>query len=82
MLTATTQALAEDADVRNQGDLTQIPIEQLVTMDVQSASKIANQISIAPLAVSSVTADAVKAYGYHTLAEILESITSIKIHAC
>ncbi|MDO9050901.1 MAG: TonB-dependent receptor [Methylotenera sp.] len=79
MLTATTQALAEDSDVRNQGDLTQIPIEQLVTMDVQSASKIANQISIAPSAVSIVTAEDIKAYGYHTLAEILESMRGLYI---
>ncbi|MDD2933927.1 MAG: TonB-dependent receptor [Methylotenera sp.] len=79
MLTATTQALAEDADVRNQGDLTQIPIEQLVTMNVQSASKIANQISIAPSAVSIVTAEDIKAYGYHTLAEILESMRGLYI---
>ncbi|MDO9282503.1 MAG: TonB-dependent receptor [Methylotenera sp.] len=79
MLTATTQALAEDADVRNQGDLTQIPIEQLVTMDVQSASKIANQMSAAPSAVSIVTADDIKAYGYHTLAEILESMRGLYI---
>ncbi|MFA7349274.1 MAG: TonB-dependent receptor [Methylotenera sp.] len=79
MLTATTQVLAEDADVRNQGDLTQIPIEQLVTMNVQSASKIANQISIAPSAVSIVTAEDIKAYGYHTLAEILESMRGLYI---
>jgi iron complex outermembrane receptor protein len=79
MLASTTQVFAEDSDIRNQGDLTQIPIEQLVTMDVQRASKIASQISAAPSAVSIVTADDIKAYGYHTLAEILESLRGLYI---
>ncbi len=73
------QALAEEPDVSSQGDLIQIPIEQLVTMDVQSASRIASQISVAPSAVSIVTADDIKAYGYHTLAEILESMRGLYI---
>lgn len=79
MLAGTTQALAESTDIRNQADLIQIPIEQLVKMDVQSASKIANQISVAPSAVSIVTAADIKAYGYHTLAEILESMRGLYI---
>lgn len=61
------------------GDLTLLPIEQLVTMEVQSASKIASQISVAPSAVSIVTAEDIKAYGYHTLAEILESMRGLYI---
>lgn len=79
MLASTTQVFAEESDIRNQGDLMQIPIEQLVKMDVQSASKIASQISAAPSAVSIVTVDGIKAYGYHTLAEILESMRGLYI---
>ncbi|PKO42931.1 MAG: TonB-dependent receptor [Betaproteobacteria bacterium HGW-Betaproteobacteria-22] len=59
--------------------LTQIPLEELVKMDVQSASKIAGQISAAPSAVSIITADDIKANGYHTLAEILESMRGLYI---
>ncbi len=73
------RAAAEGPDVANQGSLTQIPIEQLVTMEVLSASKIARQISDAPSAVSIVTAEDIKAFGYHTVAEILESMRGLYI---
>lgn len=79
MLATTTQAVADEYVATDQRDLTQIPIEQLLTMDVQSASKIANQISVAPSAVSIVTADDIKAHGYHTLAEILESMRGLYV---
>ncbi len=72
-------AVAEESRQQAEHDLTQIPIEQLVSMEVQSASKIASQISVAPSAVSIVTAADIKAYGYHTLAEILESMRGLYI---
>lgn len=59
--------------------LTEIPIEQLVGMEVVSASNIANQISHAPSAVSIVTGDEIRAFGYHTLAEVLESMRGLHI---
>ncbi|MDO9365919.1 MAG: hypothetical protein Q7T58_06240 [Methylotenera sp.] len=57
MLASTTQVLAEGSDVRSQGDLTQIPIEQSTTMDAQSTSKISSQIRVASFAVSFLIAD-------------------------
>lgn len=69
--------LAHEAS--NSIDLTEIPIDQLVTMDVSSASKIASQVSMAPSAVSIVTADDIKNYGYRTIAEILESMRGLYV---
>lgn len=74
----TSPVWAEETDVED-GRLTQIPIEQLVNMEVSSASKIARQISDAPSAVSVITADDIKAYGYHTLAEILQSMRGLYV---
>lgn len=79
ILVASPYALAEESDVSRQSSLIQTPIEQLMAMDVQSASKIASQISAAPSAVSIVTAEDIKAYGYRTLAEILESMRGLYV---
>lgn len=79
ILVTSTRALADGSDITRQSSLIQTPIEQLMAMDVQSASKIASQISAAPSAVSIVTADDIKAYGYHTLAEILESMRGLYV---
>ena len=73
-----TLAFAEQTDATGSA-LIQIPIDQLVNMEVASTSKIARQISDAPSAVSIVTADDIKSYGYHTLAEILESMRGLYI---
>ncbi|MDP3742761.1 MAG: hypothetical protein Q8Q76_00260 [Methylotenera sp.] len=53
MPASTTQVFAGDSDVSNQGDLTQIPIEQ----SAQSTSKISSQIRVAPFAVSFLIVD-------------------------
>lgn len=57
--------------------LTDMPLEQLLDMEVQSASRIARQISDAPSAVSIVTADDIKAYGYRTINEITDSMRGL-----
>jgi len=79
MMAASFPAVADKSGFGGEDGLMQAPLEQLMAMDVQSASKIACQISNAPSAVSIVTADDIKAYGYHTLAEILESMRGLYI---
>lgn len=79
MLVASSRVMAAEYQVDGQDALRQIPLEQIMAMDVESASKIASQISLAPSAVSIVTADDIKAYGYRTLAEILESMRGLYI---
>lgn len=60
-------------------DLHNVSLEQLLELEVITASKIAHQVSDAPSAVSIVTADDIKDYGYRTLAEILNSMRGLSI---
>jgi len=57
--------------------LTEIDIESLLSKEVITASKIAQQVSDSPSAVSIVTAKDIKSYGYRTLAEIINSMRGL-----
>jgi outer membrane receptor for ferrienterochelin and colicins len=65
-------ALAEAYD-----HLTDVPLEDLLNKEVVTASKLAQQISDSPSAVSIVTAKDIQAYGYRTLAEIIASMRGL-----
>lgn len=67
------------AEAWDDATLAATPLDTLVTLDVASASSIAEQISHAASAVSIVTGDEIRAHGYHTLAEILESMRGLYI---
>ena len=55
-------------------DLTQLPIEQLMAIDlVYGASRHEQKVTDAPSFVSVVTADDIRRYGYRTLADVLRS---------
>lgn len=58
-------------------DLSVIPFEQLVQREVVPASRIAQQISDSPSAVAIVTAADIRAYGYRTLADVINSIRGL-----
>lgn len=60
-------------------DLAQLPIEQLLDMQVYSASKFAQKVSEAPSAVSVITAADIKAFGWRTLADILRSMSGLYV---
>jgi iron complex outermembrane receptor protein len=56
-------------------DLTQLPLEQLMAIDVvYGASKHDQKITEAPSSVSVVTAADIERYGYRTLADVLSSV--------
>lgn len=60
-------------------DATEIPLEDLLQIEYIPASHIANQISNAASAVSIVTAQDIKDYGYCTLGEILGSMRGLHV---
>lgn len=58
-------------------DLAEIPFEQLVNREVVPASRIARQISDSPSAVAIVTAADIRAYGYRTLADVINGMRGL-----
>lgn len=58
-------------------DVTQRPFEELLNTEIITAAKLARQISDAPSAVSIVTAQDIRAYGYRTLDDILSSMRGL-----
>lgn len=73
-LCVTTSLFAEEHAIR---DVTEIPFEELLQTEYIPAGHIANQISSSASAVSVVTANDIKMYGYSTLAEILNSMRGL-----
>lgn len=61
----------------NTFDLAAMPIEQLLTLEVYSASKFVQKVSEAPSVVSIVTAADIKAFGWRTLADMLRSMRGL-----
>jgi iron complex outermembrane receptor protein len=73
---------AETNLISSKTDLTQVPLEALMQIDVptvSSASKFEQKITQAPASVSVVGSDEIKRYGYRTLADILESLQGFQV---
>jgi iron complex outermembrane receptor protein len=60
-------------------DVTGRPFEELLNTEIITADKLARQISDAPSAVSIVTAQDIRAYGYRTLDDILNSMRGLHL---
>lgn len=60
-------------------DLADLPIESLLNMEVYSASKFPQKKSEAPTAVTVITAQDIKDYGYRTLAAIVQSVRGVYV---
>lgn len=60
-------------------DLTGFSLEELMQMEVYSASKFGQKASEAPSAVTVITAEDIKTHGYRTLADILRSFPGIYV---
>lgn len=61
------------------GDLTHISIEQLLNIDVVTASRLPQRISEAPSSVSVILADDIRRHGHRTLADILRSMRGVYV---
>lgn len=70
-------AFVARAESASGDDLTTLSLEQLVNLDVYSASKFTQKVSEAPSAVTIITAADIKAYGYRKLVDILKSIRGV-----
>jgi iron complex outermembrane receptor protein len=55
-------------------DLTSLPLEQLLGMQVIGASRYAQKTSEAPSAVTIITAEDIRNFGYRTLADVLNGV--------
>ncbi len=60
-------------------DLTLMPLERLMAMEVVSASKFPQRLTEAPASVTVVTAADIRDYGHRTLADILRSIRGLYV---
>ncbi len=60
-------------------DLTSLSIEQLMNMEVYTASKFQQKTSEAPSTVSIITADDIRRYGYRTLSDALKSLRGVYV---
>ena len=60
-------------------DLTTLPLEELVETDVISSTYFAQQIVDAPSAVSIITADEIRRFGYRSIAEILDNMRGLHV---
>ncbi len=58
-------------------DLTALPLEQLMSLEVYSASKFVQRASEAPSSVTVITAADIRAYGWRTLADVLRSVRGV-----
>jgi iron complex outermembrane receptor protein len=73
---------AESTPPQKPIDLTELPLEALMNLDVPkvyAASKIEQKVTEAPSSVSIVTADEIKKFGYRTLAEVLQSVPGFNV---
>lgn len=71
-------ALAESSEKRL-ARLTEMPFETLLEMQVYSASKFEQKISEAPSVATVITAEEIRAYGWRTLADALNSIRGLYV---
>ena len=62
-----------------QADLTSLSIEELLSIEVYTASKFSQKTTEAPSSVTVITAADIKTYGYRTLADILNSVRGMNI---
>lgn len=63
----------------NADDLTALSVDQLLSVEIVTASKFPQKVSEAPSSVSVVTADEIKAFGYRTLADVLRGMRGVYV---
>jgi iron complex outermembrane receptor protein len=78
LLCALLLAMQRNAQAAAEGDdLTALPLEKLMSLEVYSASKFVQLASEAPSSVTVLTAADIRAYGWRTLGEALRSVRGL-----
>lgn len=73
-------ALAADpAAAASVPDLTALPLEQLLSMEVYSASRFTQKSSEAPSTVTVISAADIKAFGWRSMADVLRSVRGLYV---
>lgn len=78
-LAAWTLAVQANHALATPQDLTAVPFEQLLTMEVYSASKFVQQSSQAPALVTVISASEIRDYGWRTLADVARSVRGLYV---
>lgn len=72
-------ALAPVAGAGETGELADLGLEQLLGLDVYAASRFPQPLAEAPSAITVVTAEDIRQYGYRTLGDVLRSIPGLHV---
>ncbi|HWX18718.1 MAG TPA: TonB-dependent receptor [Candidatus Binatia bacterium] len=75
-------ASAESDPAPKAVDLTELPLEALMNLDVPKvygASKLEQKTTEAPSSITIITADEIKKFGYRTLADVLQSVQGFNV---
>lgn len=73
------RAALADAPLGSPQDLTALPFEQLLSMEVYSASRFLQPASEAPSSVSVISAADIRDFGWRTLADVLRSVRGLHL---
>ena len=79
-LAAACVSLEAGAAHRASPDLTSMPLEQLLSMEVYSASKFVQRASQAPSSVTVISAAEIRDFGWRTLADVARSVRGLSVN--
>src|SRR5450631_930569 len=71
-----------DNDLPADGDLSELPLEQLMQMKAEkviTASRFSQWVTEAPASMTVITSDDIRKYGYRTLADVLRSVPGLYV---
>lgn len=74
-----TALCAEPASVNSLDDLTGLTLQDLLNVEIVSVSKFSQKTSDAPSAVTVISADDIRTFGWRTLADVLSSVRGFNI---
>ena len=67
------------ADDASPPDLSALPLERLLDLEIEGASKFPQKLTAAPSVVTVVTSSEIKEHGYRTLADILRTVPGLYV---